>query len=169
MTPCSTLPMFMEWVCNPRPDSLYYAVRGHICTFTRIYAETRQAMYAHRNNKALSSKHCYCGRAITVTYSECVFVALGIQHAMCMRHIVICGLPDCKKCLHIISQTARLGRGGGWGKVIEHKMCVLIFSTVFMWNISHSKKISARYYHKRTNFFMQSTRNSCQILVKLEF
>ena len=31
--------------------------------------------------------------AISITYSEFVFVALGMQHAMRMLHIIICGLP----------------------------------------------------------------------------
>ena len=33
-------------------------------------------------------------------------------------------------------------------KVIEHKTCVLIFSTSFVWNISHYKNNSAIYYRK---------------------
>ena len=37
------------------------------------------------------------------TYSECVAVALGIQHAMHMRHIVICGLPGFTVFFHIVS------------------------------------------------------------------
>ena len=36
--------------------------------------------------------HCCCGNALSITYCECMFIALGIQHAMRMRHIAICGL-----------------------------------------------------------------------------
>ena len=43
-------------------------------------------------------------------------------------------------------------------------MCVLIFSTNFVWNFSHSKKKWARYNHKNIWVFMESTRYSCQIL-----
>jgi hypothetical protein len=42
-------------------------------------------------------------KSISVTYSECVFVALVIQHAMHMNQIVICHLPSSTVFAHIIS------------------------------------------------------------------
>jgi hypothetical protein len=54
-------------------------------------------------------------------------------------------------------------------ELTEYKIFVLIFSTTLVWNISHSKKHSARYYHKGTNVFMHSTLYCCKILIKLEF
>jgi hypothetical protein len=38
-------------------------------------------------------------------------------------------------------------------KVIGHKMCVLILTTTFIQNVSHSKKNPARYYHECENVF----------------
>jgi len=42
-------------------------------------------------------------KAVSNTYSEYVFVALGIQHAMRIRHIVICGLSGSTTFFNIIS------------------------------------------------------------------
>jgi hypothetical protein len=44
-------------------------------------------------------------------------------------------------------------------KVIEHKMCVLISSTIFVWNISHSKRWvweteKWTLYHEPTSFYV---------------
>ena len=46
--------------------------------------------------------HCCSGKAITITYSECVFVALVIQNAMRIRHIAICGLLHATIFFHVI-------------------------------------------------------------------
>jgi hypothetical protein len=58
-----------------------------------------------------------------------MLVDSGIQHAMRMHNIVICGLPGSTIFFHIFSQK----------KAIEHKMCVLVFSAAFVCSISHSK------------------------------
>ena len=55
-------------------------------------------------------------------------------------------------------------------KVTEHKMCVLIFSTTFVWNISLYKKNWARYDRKCISVCcMWSTGYCCQVLMELEF
>ena len=49
-------------------------------------------MYVERETEVRSCDHCCSGKAISITYSECVFVALGIQHEKRTCHIVICAL-----------------------------------------------------------------------------
>jgi len=49
-------------------------------------------MYLQLNTEGSSCNNCSSGKVICITYSDSVFVALGIQHAMRMRHIVFCGL-----------------------------------------------------------------------------
>ena len=51
---------------------------------------TIRTLYIWRNIEMRSCKHC-CGekKTIIIAYSECVFVALGIQYALRMRHIIL--------------------------------------------------------------------------------
>jgi hypothetical protein len=70
----------------------------------------RQALYVWRNTEALSCNHCWCGKAMSITQSECVFVALVIQHAMRMGHIINCALSRSTVFFNIISYTVRFSK-----------------------------------------------------------
>jgi len=54
-------------------------------------------------------------------------------------------------------------------KVTEYKTCVLIFSIIFAWNISHSMKKRARYNHKCILVLIVKYRYSCQMWMKHDF
>jgi hypothetical protein len=94
-----------------------------------------------RNIEAFLRNQSCLGKAISIIYSECVSLALVIQHAKRM-HLLYCHLwPVCL--YRIFPQYLIHGIIFG-KKVIEHNMRVFSFSTVFIWNISYSKKNSAR-------------------------
>jgi hypothetical protein len=84
-----------------------------------------------------------------------VHVALLMQHATRMRPIVTSFVAP-RSTLYFSTLSHK--RCDFLKKVIEHEMCVFIFSTTFVYNISHSKKNLARYCHKCENVFLQSTR-----------
>ena len=110
---------------------------------------------------------CVCGGggSVSARARACVRerVALLIQHAT-RRHVVICGLSDSTVFFDIISQAVRFSENSYWTQT----EC-FHFIHYFILNTSHSKMTSARYCHKSRNVFMQSTRYSWRILMKLEF
>jgi hypothetical protein len=78
---------------------------------TTYKRKTRPSMQVLRDIEERSCNFCCSGKAMFIAYSECVFVALGIQHARCMRHTIICGLADSTTYFRLIS-----------GRILETKL-----------------------------------------------
>jgi hypothetical protein len=88
--------------------------------------QDRQHMYdvtLRRGTIVAVEKQCF-------TYSECVFVAIGV-HAQRMRHIFICGRFGSKYFSTLYRKRLDFRK-----RVIEHKKCVLSLQL----NVSYSKK-----------------------------
>ena len=86
---------------------------------------------------ARSRNHSCRERAKRITYSECVLVALLIQHAMRMLQIVNCDLPDSTTFFshYLTYGTIFQKRKTQFIKLVlnfVNKLCVFIFCTIFL-------------------------------------
>jgi len=125
------------------------------------YLCMEQEMYVkpNRHTVPLSRNHCCRGKTISIAYSECVSVALLIQHAKRMHHICTCSLT-LLYLSHYLSKDAIFQK-----KYIEHEVCGEISST----NLSELLLILQRILR---NFFINMYWPSCKvpvILVRLQF
>jgi len=75
-----------------------------------------------------------------------------------MGTIVPVGIFFMSKCVYIFLGHCIIKARFSETNFTEHKICVLIFSTTFVDNVSHPTEYSARYYHKLT-------RPSCKVPV----
>ena len=126
---------------NIYQDSDPVCLVAHSVFFTLSAEQSRlhhQKDRLQRNIEARSRNLCYCGKAISITYSECVSVVWVIQHAQRMRRIILSTVV-CQSLPYFSVLSYRLHHY--WKKVIKHKMCVLIFCTTFFLNIYHLRRI----------------------------
>jgi len=106
---------------------------------------SRQAIYIQRSIEVRSCNHCCSWRAINVTYAECVFVSLGIQHAVLMY--IIYGL---------FGSTLSHKRHDFRKNVTEHKILIWFYLQLLS-DISQILRINER------NMTINVYRSSCKI------
>jgi len=94
----------------------------------------------HRTVEASPRDQFFCSvKAVIITYSECMSVALVIQDAMRMCRIILLYVA-CLTVQYFSTLSHKRHDLRGRGGIIELKMCVVIFCTTFVWKFSRSKR-----------------------------
>ena len=100
-----------------------------------IVVVTRETTHAYRNIEARSYNHCCRGKAACKAHAPYILPPVACPAVLYFSTLSHKWYDFRKK----------------KKKVTDLKMCVLIFSTTSVWNMCHSKKNLARYYHKCKN------------------
>jgi hypothetical protein len=107
--------------CTYQPQvSFKFSLHVHKVPSSDLHALiTKQAMYVQRHIDRLSCNRCCTGKT-NITYSQCVSVALGIQHAKHMHRVM--SSVTCLVLTHF-STLSHKRYDFRKKKIIEHKMC----------------------------------------------
>jgi len=109
-------------------NNLHQAGPNNVLYCFRTLRKDGQCTYVKLNIEATSRNHCCSAQAISITYSECVPVALGIQHTKRMPCIILSSVA-CPAVLHF--STLPHNRPDFRNKK-GHEICVFIFCTTFV-------------------------------------
>ena len=134
-------------------DYFWHTIKvGVLWWYQRAQTNTKTGSVCVRINIEVSSRnHCCRGKAVSISHSECVCVALVIQYTVRMLRILSCVVCPAVSCFYTLSHKRHDFREN----IIEYEVRVLIFCTNFVWNISHSKQNSVWCYHKFTKVFIK--------------
>jgi hypothetical protein len=86
-----------------RRVTLHCEQRAEFYLFRNIFSAIRNIILNKTGNVLKLVQPLLHGKAMSITYYECVFVYLVIWQAICMRHFAICCLSGCTIFSHIIS------------------------------------------------------------------
>ena len=92
------LPFLKTW------DVTWGYIKRNVVMWRLILGDKWWAGYYKPNNETHSCSHCCSGKRRSIIYPE----ALLIQHAMCMRHIVIYGLSGCTILTYLLTPWCRV-------------------------------------------------------------
>jgi len=128
------VPSWLSWVLSRGPSFIQepYRIRR------RESRLTVHSMYGPSNIQKRSYNHFCSGKAISITYSECVSVALVIQHVKRTFPVAICGLSGFTTFSHTFRTNGTIF--GGKKSYWTWKGCFDL-STAFIWNMSVLRKI----------------------------
>jgi hypothetical protein len=128
-----------------------------------LLKDARQAMYICRTIEARSRNHCCSGKAINITYSQCV---CSPKYPASNAHALYCHLWHAQ--LYNVFPHHYM-KGTKTKKLLNLK-CVFSFS---LFRLSETFLVLRRnewgVIKKYVSVFIYSTRYYCKILIKLEF
>jgi hypothetical protein len=130
--------------------AFFWVIPRHLKFICRCFGNFRCRGITQKKIKQHSEHGKSLKSTICISYSICMFVTFVIKHAKCMPHIILTSVA-CLALQYFSALSHK--RNDFWKKFIEYKMCVLIFCTNFVWNISNSKNNSASYDHTCTYIF----------------
>ena len=117
---CYTKKFVLHWQCTPYAPQLPQQADTNNLRYNAGEAHKTGNVRLFVHMGVRSRKHCYRGKATSITYSECVSVTLVIQQEKCMRRSILSSVA-CLDVLYSPTLSHKRHKYRGGGKLLNIK------------------------------------------------